>query len=165
MIVSLFVALKARGVRVIHYSIQSDHLHLMVESSDGTALSRQMQLLFSRIAMRVNRIAHRRGALFRDRHHRHELRTPTETRRALVYILFNDRKHAAGRSWVVAWREGFSSAPWFTKWDPSAPPPDDGARPGGDVCPLSAPGTWLAQTGWLRAGGPLRFDEMPASSL
>ena len=45
----------------------------------------------SRLA--VNAIAMRRGSLFRDRHHRRELRTPTQTRNALVYVLFNERKH------------------------------------------------------------------------
>ena len=77
----------ARGVRVLHYSIQHDHLHLIVEADDRPKLARGMQLLFSRIAFAVNRVAMRTGRVFRDRHHRHELSTPTEVRRALVYVI------------------------------------------------------------------------------
>ena len=73
-----------QGVRVVHYSVQHDHLHLLVEADDNGKLARGMQRLFSRIAFAVNRVAMRSGSLFRDRHHRHELKTPTEVRSALV---------------------------------------------------------------------------------
>ena len=33
----------AFGVRIIHYSIQGNHLHLIVEAEDPRALSRAMQ--------------------------------------------------------------------------------------------------------------------------
>src|SRR6202012_746654 len=123
-ILTEFRELKARGVRVIEYSIQHDHLHLMVEGQDAKQLSRKMQLLFSRVARAVNRVARRRGSLFRDRHHRRDLTSPTETRRALVYIFFNDRKHAAVDGWLsdsaLAWLDPHSSAPWFEAWHPDA---------------------------------------------
>src|SRR5688572_16237680 len=38
------------GVRVVHYSVQHDHLHLLVEATDKQTLARGMQRLFSRIA-------------------------------------------------------------------------------------------------------------------
>jgi REP element-mobilizing transposase RayT len=110
----------ARGVRVLHYCIQHDHVHLLIEADDQTKLARGLQLLFSRIAFAVNRIALRSGSLFRDRHHRHELRTPTETRRALVYVLFNTRKHDSGRASTIeghlGWLDRCSSCVWFTDW-------------------------------------------------
>ena len=87
-----------------------------------------MQLLFSRIAFAVNRIAVRSGSLFRDRHHRHELTTPTEVRRALVYVLFNSQKHESGAAVRVTYSalphlDPCSSVAWFTDWDPRARPP------------------------------------------
>jgi putative transposase len=160
-------AAKARKVRIVEHSIQEDHLHLLAEGEDEKDLSKQMCLLFSRIAMAVNRAAGRHGALFRDRHHRHALRTPTEVRNALVYILFNLRKHDARSYSPAALRtvlDGFSSAPWFTHWHPEARPPPDllvSARAGSQPGATSEPKTWLARTGWLRAGGPIRFDELP----
>ena len=73
---------KRKGVRVLHYSVQENHLHLMVEGTSAADLSNQMRTLFSRIAFAVNAVAQRRGRLFRDRHHRHALKTPREVRNA-----------------------------------------------------------------------------------
>lgn len=158
---------KGRGVRVVHFSIQEDHLHLMVEGEDSKDLSKQMCRLFSRVAMAVNRVAQRSGPLFRDRHHRHALRTPTETRNALVYIMFNIRKHDAASYTAAQLRtvlDAFSSAAWFERWHPDARPPAEllaKARARWPTNATSAPQTWLAKTGWLRAGGPIRFTELP----
>src|SRR5688572_19214074 len=42
------------GFRLIHYSIQSTHLHLIVEAADARALSRGMQGLSIRVARALN---------------------------------------------------------------------------------------------------------------
>jgi REP-associated tyrosine transposase len=170
----LFIAIKrqigiavARGARVLHFSLQPDHIHLIVEAADRERLARDMQLLFSRIAFEVNRVARRSGKLFRDRHHRHELATPTEVRRTLVYVLFNNRKHCAetSRRWERAALDPCASAVWFDDWAPAARPPPEllaEARARAGPCPLAAADTWLATVGWKRArGGAIRFDEMP----
>ena len=112
----------------------------------------------ARIAQVVNGVARRRGRLFRDRHHRHELRTPTETRRALVYILFNTRKHAASYRWM----DLHSSMRWFHGWAPERAPEAAQLLPPTPAAPVSEPRTWLASVGWRRAaGGLIRFDELP----
>jgi REP element-mobilizing transposase RayT len=153
---------KRRGMRVLEYSVQDDHLHLMVEGGDRADLAKKLRFLFSRIALAVNRVAQRRGSLFRDRYHRHDLATPSEVRNAIRYVLFNTRKHADGYDPL----DTMSSAPWFRGWDPkNAPDPDRVANararwPTGS--PVSSPTTWLASTGWLLRGGPLGYNEMPA---
>ncbi len=168
-------AAKGHGVRVIYQSIQHDHLHLMVEGNDRADLSKQMCRLFSRIAMAVNRVARRSGPLFRDRHHRRALSTPTEVRNALVYILFNVRKHMAQTARSTAAKQSArrlldpcSSAPWFEAWHPEARPPPDVLAEARRYSPpdlTSPPRTWLASTGWRRGGrrGPLRIDEQPVA--
>ncbi|HVH41602.1 MAG TPA: hypothetical protein VM925_04640 [Labilithrix sp.] len=163
-------AASKRGVGVLHYSVQVDHLHLIVEAPDTAKLARQLQQLFSRIAFAVNRVSRRGGRLFRDRHHRHELTTPTEVRRALVYVLFNERKHGATSASAIerhlAWLDVGSSAVWFEDWAPRArPPPDVVARLRARIGapPVRPPQTWLARVGFRRAGGPIRFDESPAA--
>jgi REP element-mobilizing transposase RayT len=167
---------KRRGVRVVHYSVQHDHVHLIVEGESRHDLSAQMQKLFSRIALAVNGIAKRRGSLFRDRHHREELDGPTKMRNALVYVLFNDRKHHAQNGGAIddellSDLDDRSSAAWLDGWDERArPPPEAIARiqvRDGNVdglgAPLTAPQTWLAQSGWrLRSrGGPIKLHELP----
>ena len=149
-----------RGVGVVEYSIQHDHVHLIVEADDRLRASRGMQLLFSRIAFEVNRIERRHGKLFHDRHHRRALTSPRQVRNCFIYVLFNDRKHAATFAELTrleGWIDPCSSARWFAGWDPRAQPPP----PTDEPSPLARPKTWLAQAGWKRAGGPIRFNELP----
>ena len=79
--------------RVVHFSVQSDHVHLITEGDDPLGLVRGLQGLAVRCARAVNRAVHRRGSVWSSRYHSRALRTPTETRRGLVYVLLNFRKH------------------------------------------------------------------------
>jgi putative transposase len=81
------------GMRVAHFSVQGNHLHLLVEAEGAESLSRGMQGLTVRIARAVNRVAGRRATVFADRYHAHVLRTPTEAAYALRYVLQNFRHH------------------------------------------------------------------------
>ena len=94
--------------RVVHFSVQSNHLHLIVEASDTSALSRGMQGLTIRTARAVNHAIDGRGNVFQDRYHAHELKTPRETRAALLYVLQNWAKHGPGGAY-----DPLSSAVWF----------------------------------------------------
>src|SRR5215510_1729101 len=64
--------------RVCEYSVQRNHIHLIVEADDTLALSRGMQGLVVRIAKAVNRVMRRKGAVFADHYHAHELSKPIE---------------------------------------------------------------------------------------
>jgi REP element-mobilizing transposase RayT len=139
--------------RVVHFSVQSNHLHLVVEAHDTLALSRGMQGLTVRMARGVNRALGSSGAVFGERYHAHELTTPRETRNALLYVLQNWMKHGRG--------EGFdprSSAAWFDGWR-VPPPAADGESP-----PVAKPRTWLVTVGWRRHG-LLRPGEQPGDRL
>jgi REP element-mobilizing transposase RayT len=72
------------GFRVVHYSLQADHLHLVVEAADRLRLARGMQALGISLARRLNRLLQRRGPVLADRYHVRVLATPTEVRRALL---------------------------------------------------------------------------------
>jgi len=130
--------------RVVHYSVQLDHVHLIVEGDTPLALTRGMQGLATRCAKAVNRVGRRRGTVWSSRHHRHALRTPREARHGIAYVLLNFRKHLRTASAI----DPRSSAPWFEGW--ARPQPAPAAAP-----PVAAPRTWLAAVGWRRAGGPL----------
>jgi putative transposase len=79
--------------RVVHFSVQWDHLHLIVEALDRRALLEGMRGLSVSLARSVNRLLFRRGALSADRWHGHALATPRAVRHALVYVLANAKKH------------------------------------------------------------------------
>ena len=49
------------GFRVVHFSLQSNHMHLIVEACDTIALSRGMKGLLVRLARRLNKMWKRRG--------------------------------------------------------------------------------------------------------
>ncbi len=85
------------GFRLVHFSVQSNHLHLIVEARDAVALARGIQGLSIRIAKAVNRVLLRRGKVFADRYHAHTLRSPTEVANAIAYVLGNAMIHAARR--------------------------------------------------------------------
>jgi REP element-mobilizing transposase RayT len=134
--------------RVVHFSIQSNHLHLLIEAHDTEALSLGMQGLAVRMAWAVNRALGVRGTVFGERYHAHELKTPRETRNALLYVLQNWLKHGQGRG-----HDPCSSARWFDGWN---------VRPSMSLDPpiVAAPRTWLVTVGWRRHG-LLQCDERP----
>ena len=52
------------GFRLIEFSVQSNHLHLLCEARDRRALARGLQGLLIRIARGLNRLLGRRGRVF-----------------------------------------------------------------------------------------------------
>ena len=137
--------------RVLHFSAQSDHMHLIVEAEDSHALSIGLAALKIRVARAINRILRRSGAVWADRYHARALRTPREVRAALVYVLQNWKKHIRH----VRGLDGRSSAAWFDGWGERPTPPIEDS-------PVVAPRSWLASVGWRRCSvGPLRKDEAP----
>jgi REP element-mobilizing transposase RayT len=83
------------GFRLNEYSVQGNHIHLIAEAVDATALARGIKGLSIRIALGLNRLMSRKGRVIADRWHQHILRTPSEVKRALAYVLNNFRKHQA----------------------------------------------------------------------
>src|SRR4051812_39730186 len=98
--------------RLVHFSGQGDHVHLIAEAHDKPTLSTGMRGLMIRVARALNRASGRSGPVWADRYHCRELRTPREVRHALAYVLLNARKH--GRE--VAAFDPCSSARWFDGW-------------------------------------------------
>src|SRR5262245_52873473 len=47
--------------RVVHYSLQADHLHLLVEAEDKVSLERGLAGVAIRLARAINRALHRSG--------------------------------------------------------------------------------------------------------
>ena len=135
--------------RVVHYSLQRDHVHLLVEAEGPAALARGMKSIGPRLARAVHRTFRRRGPVLADRYHHHVLRTPREVRNALAYVLLNVRKHAAGRfgsrQTPADGVDAASSGRWFAGWTRGLAPP---AAP----APVAPARTWLLRVGWWRHG-------------
>ena len=150
---------RAGDARVAQYSVQSNHVHLIVEAGSKKGLSLGLQALGIRLAKRLNAHFGRGGRVFGDRYHARALRTPLEVRRALAYVLNNYRKHAdrRGPRLPLSFLDGCSSAAWFDGWRPEwihAPPDPRAFR---DRFPRLPSGveparSFLLTRGWRRHG-------------
>ena len=141
--------------QVVHYSRQSNHLHLIVEAADPRSVRAGVSGLVIAFAKRLNKLLERAtGKVWSDRYHSRELTTPSEVRRALVYVLQNARKH--GFDLLGPFIDPLTTAKSFAGWNtPTIPDPEP--------FPPRAPRTWLLRDGWsTRGGGLLSPYERPA---
>jgi REP element-mobilizing transposase RayT len=129
------------GFRLTQYSVQSTHVHLIIEAPNRLALSRGMQGLLIRVARALNRAWQRKGSVFSDRYHDRVLRSPKEVRNALAYVLNNAKRHGI----FEAGFDAFSSGRWFDGWREAKP---------SVLVPSILPKarTWLLTLGWRRWG-------------
>lgn len=169
---ALALARERFGFRLVHFSVQHDHVHLLAEAADRRALSRGVQGLAIRVARTVNRRIDRKGRVFADRYHARALRTPRACALALRYVLLNARKHALqGAGVSAAPHAGFvdacSSAPWFARFERprelafgAAQCRAEFLRATGLVAPVVEPRVWLLRAGLTRTR-PFDVDEVP----
>src|SRR5262245_20693110 len=94
---------------LIEYSIQTNHIHMVVEAQDRVSLWRGMKGIQVRLARWLNKFWGRKGQVFRDRYFARALKVPSAVRTALVYVLQNARKHGS----QYAKTDEFSSGGWF----------------------------------------------------
>jgi REP element-mobilizing transposase RayT len=119
------------GFRVVHFSVQGNHLHFVVEADSSRALTRGMRGLTIRVALAINRAVGRSGRVFADSYFARPLKTPAEVRRAVRYVLDNHMLHGG--------------------LDPQTDP---------FASSLAPPRTWLLKEGWRRSrAGPLPVSE------
>jgi REP element-mobilizing transposase RayT len=138
---------------IVHFSLQGNHLHLIVESKNNQSLARGMRSLGCSLGKSIRKLSRSQGSVFADRYHLRVLKTPTETRRAFIYVLQNRSRHTRS----IYHLDEYSSAPYFDEWRKLL---------GGKAGPvlrdrserelllpdhLAPPRSWLAQQGWKNA--------------
>jgi putative transposase len=142
-----------RDFRLVEYSIQHNHLHLIVEAESQDALSRGMMAISARFARAVNRVFGRRGQVIAGRYHVQLLTSPQQVRNALRYVLLNVRKH---------FKQRMGAAPPVRIDEASSGTQFDGWR----ACKatlrvkvvtrrevgVAEAVSWLLRTGWRRRG-------------
>jgi len=129
------------GYRVVEFSVQGNHIHLIVEAPDVVQLGRAMKGLEVRMARALNKVMGRRGPVFADRYHAHLLTSPREAAHAVRYVLENRVVHAEREGWSVP--EGID--PYSSMaWRDHSPPL------------VAAPFWWMLRVGAERAKARLR---------
>jgi REP element-mobilizing transposase RayT len=159
--------------RIVHLSIQRNHLHLLVEADHKDALASGMQGFQISAAKHLNAAIskgrpgpRRRGPVFPDRYHAEIITTPTQARHALNYVVNNWRKHRedrieATRTWKIDW---FSTAVMFPGWAEYGDQPFLW-RGSATYDPLVVyqPRTWLLREGYKRGGPAISVREVPSA--
>lgn len=86
---------KARiiGLRVIHYTLEFDHIHLLVEVDNKEQLGKGMQSFGISFSKGINKIKSLSGRVFKTRYHFRKLKTKQEIKNVIHYILGNSIKH------------------------------------------------------------------------
>jgi REP element-mobilizing transposase RayT len=148
------------GFRIVHLSVQRNHVHLIVEAADRLVLARGMKAFQISAAKHINRLhvvdgKRRRGTVFGDRYHATILSSPRQVRNTLAYVLNNWRRHQEdhaklSRTWQI---DPFSSGILFGGWkeleaERFMPRYRETYRP----MIVWLPKTWLLSTGWRRHG-------------
>src|SRR5262245_57002657 len=136
--------------RIVHISIQHNHIHLIVEAADARALTRGMQSFAINAARAVNTGYGHIGKVFAYRYHATQIRTARYARNAISYVVNNWRRHREdffdGRT-RAAQLDPYSSAVSFTGWTRRFATPANYTP-----LPVSQPETDLLRTDWLRFG-------------
>jgi REP element-mobilizing transposase RayT len=164
------VAAVRERIRIVHISLQRNHVHLLVEAENKQVLARGMQGFQISAARNINtllgdgRYRRRRGPVFADRYHLEVITSPTRARHALSYVLSNWRRHGEDRrglasTWVV---DPYSSAISFPDWKELAEkafmwPMRETYEP----LMVRRPQSWLLSEGW-RLCGSISARDVPS---
>ncbi|CAN5588877.1 hypothetical protein BH09MYX1_BH09MYX1_54840 [soil metagenome] len=135
---------RKRGeLRVIHYSVQGNHIHIIAEVDDTATLSRRMQGFGIRLARSLNKMMARRGRVLADRFHSRRLESARQVNNTIRYVLLNHHIHRSREGRKGARVDRFSSAVTthadFIEASGAGPPPL-----------LAPPETWVLVRGWVR---------------
>jgi REP element-mobilizing transposase RayT len=162
--------------RIVHVSIQRNHVHLLVEADGKRALAAGMQGFQISAAKHLNAAIskgkpgpRRRGSVFPDRYHAEVITSPRQARHTLSYVLNNWRKHKEDQrlpmsEWKVDW---FSTAAMFPGWAEYKPYDEEPFLWNGpetyDPLVVYQPRTWLLRDGWRRGGATISTREVPSA--
>jgi len=137
--------IKAAGrtnFRIVHLSIQGEHIHLLCEADDRIALANGIRGFCVSAT-----ITH-----------------PRQARNALAYVLNNWRKHRDDRGAMrTAQVDRYSTGVWFPSWAERDGVPFVWPK-GYEPLPCRAPTTWLLKEGWKRGRAVVSLKEVPGGS-
>ena len=159
---AFFRGCEKNGFRIVQFSIQRHHIHLICEADAAERLARGIQGFAISAARRLNRRVNRTGRVFSDRYHSEAVRSPRHMRNVLCYVLQNARRHGERLDARFGGVDPFSSAWYFDGWadqtwrervvaSAHGPPVVDGT-------------SWLLTTGWRRHG-LIDVGEVPAAGI
>jgi REP element-mobilizing transposase RayT len=164
------VTAKREDFRIVHMSIQRDHVHLIVEADSKAALSKGVQGFSISAARQINKAItarggdRRTGKVIGDRFHARPLTSPRAVRNTLAYVLNNYRRHGEDNAGVArTWKaDPFSSGALFFGWKELEDSPVLWPlRPTYHPLIVLRPRTWLLAKGWQLHHPLISIREVP----
>jgi REP element-mobilizing transposase RayT len=163
------VTARREDFRIVHLSIQRDHIHLIIEADTRAALSKGIRGFSISAARQINKAITERGGdrrtgkVIADRFHARPLTSPRAVRNAIAYLLGNWRHHGEDRApFARTWKvDPFSSGAVFFGWKELEDSPVLWPLPP-TYLPLLVfrPRTWLLQS-WDRFHPLISVHEVP----
>jgi REP element-mobilizing transposase RayT len=80
-------------LRIIHYTLEYNHVHLVVEADNNRILQKGMQALGISFSKGINKIKQLKGTVYKHRYHLRKLKSKREFKNALHYVFRNGIKH------------------------------------------------------------------------
>ena len=132
--------------QIVDLSIQSNHIHLVVEAQNRKTAIRKMQGFMIAFAKRLNRILGRtKGKVWADRYFSRDIESSRDMHNVLSYIFANAKKHGVIPNEPDVY-DVYSTASRFLGF------------PRGETEPWPRPKPRTAMLSrWWRAHGPVRF--------
>ena len=84
---------RIQGLRIVHYSLEHNHVHIYAEATDNLTLAKGMKALGVSLVKKMNNYLKHKGSCYKTRYHLRILRSATEVKNVLCYILKNGIKH------------------------------------------------------------------------
>ncbi len=166
------VTARREDFRIVHMSIQRDHVHLVVEADGKGSLSKGVRGFSISAARQINHAItarggdRRTGQVIADRFHARPLTSPRAVRHALAYVLANFRHHGEDRArFARTWKvDPFSSGAVFFGWKELESSPVLWPLPPAYL-PLIVfrPRTWLLAKGWSQFHPLISVYEVPGA--
>jgi len=100
---------RRKGLSIRHFSLQSNHIHLIVEAASNSILESGMRSLTVTFAKGLQK-----GKVQKERYHLHVLKSLREARNAVLYVVYNDKKHTG--STMVTEYSSLQFCEWILGW-------------------------------------------------
>lgn len=84
---------RLQGLRVIHFSLEHNHVHLYAECESNFVLGKAMKAFGVTFVRRVNKLKKIKGQLYKYRYHLRVLKSARDAKNVINYILKNGIKH------------------------------------------------------------------------
>lgn len=134
LVLLLMRRLNDAGFQIVHFSVQTNHIHLIVEAKDREIIIKKMSGFMISFAKRLNAMLGRaRGKVWDDRYYRRDIDSSRDMKNVLAYVFGNAKKHGliprdaaeidyVSSAWTFdGWNVKIDLPPERVRWKPPRP--------------------------------------------